>query len=139
MSAQAELDAANAILAPQKIVLGLTLRPYTAGTEAQLEQVRLVLKRKLAGLLAETEEKERQMLAGTYLIAAFLWLHSADRKETERACWDADLLMAGLRSFMDRFSTPQLWGACEQVEAIREEARKQDNYTVESNEPTLPN
>src|ERR1017187_1381188 len=54
---------------PDATVKDLTLRPYAAGTQLQLEQMRVVLKEKLAKLLADTpNEQARLNLSGYYYI-----------------------------------------------------------------------
>lgn len=130
----------DAFIAPPVELLGLKLRPYSYGSELQLEQIRLVLRKKLTGILeAESDEDARNLLSASYYIAAFLFVHSADPKLVEATCWNTEKLLAEIRLFMSRFKPGELWRVQENVADIISKAREAQNYTVESEMPPDPN
>jgi hypothetical protein len=125
---------------PDSTVKDLTLRPYAAGTQLQLEQMRVVLKEKLAKLLANTpNEKSRLNLSGYYYIGMFLYIHAGDEKEVLKACWEPDLFFQNLHAFLQRFTQKEVMDCEPRISDILTAARKADNYTVESDAPPRPN
>jgi len=137
----AEDTASREFVRPADTILGLKLRPYGAGTEIQLEQMRVVLKEKLKSLLAETpNEDARNSLSATYATAMFLYIHSAPLAEVMESVWSPKLFMERLQKFMQRFSIKDILSAMPAVAEIIRTARKADNYTIEPNgEPPHPN
>lgn len=133
-------DLDREFMRPPVTVKDLTLRPYAAGTQLQLEQMRVVLKAKLQKLLGDQpDENSRRNLSGYYYIGMFLYIHVADEKEVLKACWEPELFFEKLHGFLQGFTRQEILDCNDRVSDIIEAARKADNYTVESDAPSRPN
>lgn len=129
----------DAFLAPPTTVLGLTLRPLTAGTEAQLDRLNTLYRAKLKTMFAETDDSARAAHSAFQYLACFLFIHSQPKERMLTLCWDFEKFDAALNVWLDQFSRDQIFSAAPAITAIREAVKAATNYTVENQGADDPN
>lgn len=140
---------------PPEELLGLKLRPYTAGTSALMDQARWVLRQHLDGLYgtepahdaACADDKcadrcpklRRNYYAHFYYLAAWLYIHSQPLPKVCQTCWKPEALLPALTEFLAAFSEKDILASNKAITAIEDAARRADEYKIEGGEGEHPN
>lgn len=123
-------------------VLDLELRPFSAGTELLLDQMRAALKRRLKGLFEDNPDEDyRKRLSGYYYVGMFLFVHDSaiPLKEMRVMCFDPEKFFEQFFEFLNRYQREDIISADAAVDKMITSARAAKKWTVESDGPENPN
>ena len=135
-------------LRPQAEILGLKLRPYAAGTEAQMEQMRYFLRQRLNSLTGANPEHlkgcsdkgcdtdcpvtYRSNLATYYYLGMFLFIHGADKALVDKCCWDSNLFFPALTDFLQTWRMAEVLDTLVTISAIIDSANNSRDYKIDN-------
>jgi hypothetical protein len=118
-----------AFIEPASVVSGLALRPFTAGTLAQLMMV--------GNKLIEKTEDQSDI---AFHVLGFLYVHAGPVAEVRRSVMERDKFVEAVWKFADTVTVKDFVSAADAIRAIIERGMVGMDYeVVASGEPQSPN
>lgn len=129
----------DAFLRPPTELLGLTLRPLTAGTDAQLDRVCAVYRQRLKTFFAELpDDRERNLHSMYWYMACFIFLHTQPAEKMRKLAWDFDQFDAALTEWLGGYSREQIMACAPGIAAIRAAIKQVNSYTIDQPDEDAP-
>jgi hypothetical protein len=123
-------------------VLDLELRPFSAGTELLLDQMRAALKRRLKELFEDNPDEDyRKRLSGYYYVGMFLFVHNSaiPLNDMRVLCFSPEKFFERFFEFLDRYQRDDIISADSTVDKMITSARAAKKWTVEPDGLENPN